>query len=185
MTQVLDSPSEQAEAEARAALENEAAGFHDEVAAAREEEGLDAESALPSAADDDGESRDISDGIKLGGVEAGQLSFAGVGGKKPTGAKLRVVGGAFDVPANLEKGSIVHLELAVRIGGVSFDDTIDPKTTQATDCTRNHKGRVIGATVIDQGLIEKHDELRECVEGFLSGGVSRELLAAAVGVDVG
>lgn len=157
-------------------------GYRDELEAAREAEGLDAKSALPVAADDDGSAVDISGGIALEGLDEGQLSFSGVGGKKPSAGKLRVVGGAFDVGRNLEKGSIVRVELALRVSGVGFDDVIDPKTTQPTDCTRAHKGRVIGAVLIDESLIEKHDALREAAQALLDGEsgadtVLRRLLA--------
>jgi hypothetical protein len=74
--------------------------YHDELAAAREAEGLDAGSALPVAADDDGGAVDLSDGVELQlpGLEGGGLiSFKGIGGKKPeestlTAGRRRVLG---------------------------------------------------------------------------------------------
>lgn len=198
----LEAPSAAAEAEAAAALEAEGSepgipgappaegeaeqAYEDRLADAREAEGLDADSALPTAADDDGSDVDLSNGVELQfpGLESVKLSFSGIGGKRPDESKLRVVGGAFAVPGmQFEKGQDVHVELRLRVTEVAFADTLDTKTAQATTSTRNHKGRVIGAVVVEQSTIERFDSLRDAVDGFLDGTVSKSVLAGLLGRD--
>lgn len=142
--------------------------------------------SLPEAADDDGSDVDLSNGVELQlpGLEGVKLSFAGIGGKRPDESWLRVVGGAFGVPnQQFEKGQDVHVELRLRVTEVAFSDTLDTKTAQATTSKRVHKGRVIGAVVIDQSQMEAHNELRDAVDGFLDGTVSKSVLAGILGRD--
>jgi hypothetical protein len=141
---------------------------------------------LPTAADDDGSDVDLSDGVELQlpGLEGVKLSFQGIGGKRPDESWLRVVGGAFAVPGTqFEKGQDVHVELRLRVTEVAFSDTLDTKTAQATTSKRNHKGRVIGAVVIEQSAMEKLNELTDAVNGFLDDTVSKSVLAGILGRD--
>jgi hypothetical protein len=140
MTQVIESPSEQAEAEAREALENEAAGFHDEVAAAREEEGLDAESALPVAADE-------------GLFDAGTYTIE-VSGKAPTARKVRIMGGAVEVEppeGGWKKGRTYELRVVVRVSGFAEDDIADSQTDQVVGCTHTDKLKIRELSWFDKG----------------------------------
>lgn len=172
------------EVEALEAQRNVEDGYHDELAAAREAEGLDRESALPVAADDAGGAVDLSDGVELQlpGLEGGvKLSFSGIGGKKPEESRLTVTGGSFSVPGQFEKGDDVYAELKLRITEVAFADTLDSKTAQATTSKRKHKGRVIGAVVIERGAVEKLNELTAAVQGLLDGSVSEQTVRELVG----
>jgi hypothetical protein len=142
--------------------------------------------SLPEAADDDGSDVDLSNGVELQlpGLEGVKLSFAGIGGKRPDESWLRVVGGAFGVPnQQFEKGQDVHVELRLRVTEVAFSDTLDTKTAQATTSKRVHKGRVIGAVVIEQSAMEKLNELTDAVNGFLDRTVSESVLAGILGRD--
>lgn len=145
----------------------------DDLKAEREAQGLDGETALPKAADDDGSAVDISGGIELQieGLESpAKISFAGVGGKKPDESWLRVVGGAFMVPKQFEKGEDLFVELKLRVGGIAFDDKTDPKTAQATGCKRTHKGRVLGAVLIPRSSREQLELLQHAVRDLLETG---------------
>jgi hypothetical protein len=142
--------------------------YADELAAAREAEGLDAKTSLPTAADDSG-----SDPQNLAIAGDGQLSWS-VGGKKPTSSKLRLTGGAFEVEGAIPKGTLITVEVQARVGGVAFDDTVDPKTTQATSCTRNHKARIVGAVRVEKGTVDRLDELVDAVQAFLGSGSSED-----------
>lgn len=161
-------------------------GFHDELAAAREAEGLDPVSALPEAADASGRDVDLSEGLELQlpGLEGGlKLSFSGIGGKKPEESELRLVGGAFKVVGQFEKGQDVFVEIRGRVTEVAFADVLDNKTAQATTSKRKHKARVLGAVVIEESAREKLDDLVLAVQGHLAGTVSDSVLAALVGAD--
>jgi hypothetical protein len=63
---------------------------------------------------------------------------------------------------------------------VAFSDTLDSKTAQATTSKRKHKARVIGAVVIEQGAVEKLEELDAAVQGLLDGSVSEATVRALV-----
>lgn len=157
-----------------------------ELAEAREAEGLDPTSALPEAADADGRDVDLSEGLELQlpGLEGGvKLSFSGVGGKKPEESELRLVGGAFKVEGQFEKGQDVFVEVRGRVTEVAFADVLDNKTAQATTSKRKHKARVIGAVVIQESARAKLEDLVEAVQGHLAGTVSDSVLAALVGAE--
>lgn len=72
----------------------------------------------------------------------GQLSLT-VGGKRPTGAALRIVGGRIEVNGSFDKGEVVRVELVLRVDEVSFVDDVDPQTKQVVGCERRHKARMI------------------------------------------
>jgi hypothetical protein len=174
--------------EAKAALESLGADAEVAEGAEQEFDGVtpEPEGSLPTAADDDGSDVDLSDGVELQlpGLEGVKLSFQGIGGKRPDESWLRVVGGAFAVPGTqFEKGQDVHVELRLRVTEVAFSDTLDTKTAQATTSKRNHKGRVIGAVVIEQSAMEKLNELTDAVNGFLDDTVSKSVLAGILGRD--
>jgi hypothetical protein len=157
------------------------AAYEKQLAAAREQEGLDAKTALPTAADDAGDSANI---VVEGDID--QLAFRGfeksVGGKKPTGSKVRLTGGAFEVKGGLTKGATYIFEVKARVGGVSFDDQVDAKTGQAVDCDRGHKARILAAVRVEKGTIDRLEELQAAVRGFLAGDVPEAEVAALVGV---
>lgn len=145
----------------------------EELAAAREEEGLDPVTALPVAADDDGSAVDISGGIELQieGLESpARITFAKIGGKAPDESMVRIVGGAFAVPRQFEKGEDLHIEIKGRVTGVAFDDTVDAKTAQATKSKRTHKARVIGAVLIARSTAEQLELLQAAVRDLLETG---------------
>jgi hypothetical protein len=157
--------------------------YEERLAEAREEQGLDPVSALPVAADDDGSDVDLSAGVELQlpGLEGGvKLSFKGIGGKAPEESELRLVGGAFKVEGQFEKGQDVYVEVRGRVQEVGFADVLDNKTAQATTSKRKHKARVIGAVVIAQSSREKLEELVAAVQGHLQGTVSDSVLEALV-----
>lgn len=70
-----------------------------------------------------------------------QLGFQ-VGGKKPTAAQVRIVGGKIDVPGNYLKGQSVEFRVIVRFGEVAFVDLEDKETGQIIGCDRRQKGRI-------------------------------------------
>lgn len=78
----------------------------------------------------------------------GQLSFA-VGGKRPTGSTLRVVGGKVELDGQFEKGETIAVRLELVVNAVSFVDKHDPKTGQVVGSERQHKARVTGIRVIE------------------------------------
>lgn len=177
-----------AAADVRSSAEEAGGGEHyaDELAKAREAEGLDPTSALPEAADASGRDVDLSEGLELQlpGLEGGlKLSFQGIGGKKPEESELRLVGGAFKVVGQFEKGQDVYVEVRGRVTEVAFADVLDNKTAQATTSKRKHKARVLGAVVIEESAREKLEDLVLAVQGHLAGTVSDSVLAALVGGD--
>ncbi len=135
------------------------------------------EAARPVAADDDGAA--LPADISVSG-SSGQLSFGGIGGKKPEESKLRLTGGAFGVEGQFGKGEDVIVEVKARIGEVKFTDTVDSATGQATACTRGHSARVLGAVVVPAGTIARLDALTLAVQEYLAGDISREALAEQV-----
>lgn len=76
----------------------------------------------------------------------GQLSMQ-VGGKRPTGSSLRLVGGKIAVEGQFDKGQTIRLALEVQIGEVAFVDERDSKTREVVGCERRHKARIIGVSV--------------------------------------
>lgn len=72
----------------------------------------------------------------------GQLSFS-VGGKKPTGSSLRIVGGRVEVNGQYEKGDLLEITMVVRVCEVGFVDESDEKTQQVVGCERRHKARPV------------------------------------------
>lgn len=140
---------------------------------------------LPTSADDDGGDVDLSEGIDLQipGLEGGlRLSFSGIGGKRPEESELRVVGGAFKVPGQFEKGQDVNVELRLRVVEVGFADVLDNKTAQAVTSKRKHRGRVLGAVVIDRSAQEK---LAELVDGFSVGTIPVDEVRRILGIKLG
>jgi hypothetical protein len=156
--------------------------YDDQLKAERGALGLDADTALPTAADDAGDA--LPADVTVAG-SADQLSFAGIGGKKPEESKLRITGGAFAVEGQFSKGEDIIIEVKARVGEVKFTDTVDSKTGQATSCTRGHSARVMGALVVDQDTAGALESLQEAVRGFLAGDVRETDLAALVGSPVG
>lgn len=71
-----------------------------------------------------------------------QLGFE-VGGKKPTGAQVRIVGGKVDVPGNYRKGQVVAFRVEVKFGEIAFVDQEDKETGQVIGCDRRQKGRIV------------------------------------------
>ncbi len=74
-----------------------------------------------------------------------QLGFT-VGGKRPTGSQVRLVGGKIDVPGNYSKGQVVAFRVTVKFGEIAFVDLEDKETGQVIGCDRRQKGRIIGVT---------------------------------------
>ena len=74
----------------------------------------------------------------------GQLSF-GVGGKRPTTATVRLVGGKIDLAGlQYEKGQTLTLRVECIVGEVAFVDTHDSATGQVVGTERRHKARITG-----------------------------------------
>lgn len=71
-----------------------------------------------------------------------QLGFT-VGGKKPTGSQVRLVGGKIDVPGDYRKGQIVSFRVDVKFGEIAFVDLEDKETGQVIGCDRRQKGRIV------------------------------------------
>lgn len=189
----IEAPTAEAEREAKDALAeeraeqqelDEAAARRAELAAAREAEGLDPHTALPTASDDDGSDVDLSMGVELQlpDLEGVKLSFQGIGGKRPEESEFRVVGGSFKVPGQFEKGQDVFIEMRTRVSEVAFSDVIDNKTAQATTSKRKHKGRVLGAVVMDASSREKLDRL---VDGFSVGTIPADEVRRILGITLG
>lgn len=101
---------------------------------------------LPVAADDDG-----GEPVELVIDGTGQLGFAGIGGKKPTDAKLTLTGGQIEVQGGFAKGEILVLRVEAVVREIDFIDKVDGKTNQVTGCTRKHKARIVSLTVEETG----------------------------------
>lgn len=71
----------------------------------------------------------------------GQLSFT-VGGKRPSGSSIRIVGGKVALEGQFAKGERIGLYVEVEVGEVSFVDERDAKTGQVVGCDRRHKARI-------------------------------------------
>ncbi len=71
-----------------------------------------------------------------------QLGFT-VGGKKPTGSQVRIVGGKVEVPGDYRKGQVVAFRVTVKFGEVAFVDLEDKETGQVIGCDRRQKGRIV------------------------------------------
>lgn len=71
-----------------------------------------------------------------------QLGFT-VGGKKPTGSQVRLVGGKIDVPGDYRKGQVVSFRVDVKFGEIAFVDLEDKETGQVIGCDRRQKGRIV------------------------------------------
>jgi hypothetical protein len=84
-------------------------------------------------------------------VEAsGQLSL-NVGGKRPTGASLRLTGGKVDiVTGELRKGQKVTVMIQASVDAVEFVDIKDPKTGTTVGCDRRHKARITSVELLEQ-----------------------------------
>lgn len=72
-----------------------------------------------------------------------QLSF-NVGGKRPSGSSLRIVGGRVEVEGQYEKGQKLRVEMLVEVRSIEFRDEVDEKTGQVVGCERRHKASVVG-----------------------------------------
>jgi len=80
----------------------------------------------------------------------GQLSFS-VGGKQPTGASIRIVGGKISIPGGqFKKGEDILLRMAVRVTEVAFVDELDRTTGQVVGCERRHKARVTNVGLLTE-----------------------------------
>lgn len=66
-----------------------------------------------------------------------------VGGKKPTAAQVRIVGGKVDAPGQYRKGQVVEFRICVKFGEVAFVDLEDKETGQVIGCDRRQKGRIV------------------------------------------
>jgi hypothetical protein len=92
---------------------------------------------------DDGPFPDDGDGqLLIPGTSAG-LTLK-VGGKKPTTASVRLVGGKVDINGQFDKQDRIALYVEAVIVDVQFPDTIDSKTGQVTSCERKHIARITG-----------------------------------------
>lgn len=78
-----------------------------------------------------------------------QLGFE-VGGKKPTGSQVRLVGGKIDVPGNYKKGQVVSFRVDVKFGEIAFVDLEDKETGQVIGCDRRQKGRIVAIAELDR-----------------------------------
>jgi hypothetical protein len=77
-----------------------------------------------------------------------QLGFQ-VGGKKPTGSQVRLVGGKVDVPGKYLKGQTQVFRVTVKFGEVAFVDLEDKETGQVIGCDRRQKGRIVAIAELD------------------------------------
>ncbi len=108
----------------------------------------DAAAALGTGAVIDDGPQDVHDGDEVAQSASGapvQLGFT-VGGKRPTGSQVRLVGGKIDVPGNYSKGQVVAFRVTVKFGEIAFVDLEDKETGQVIGCDRRQKGRIIGVT---------------------------------------
>lgn len=112
---------------------------------------------VPGAAqsgEDGHKGSDIHDGDELEGAgttlpdteRAMSLGFD-VGGKKPTSAGLRLVGGKLDIDRSFKKGEKIVLRIEAEVGELAFVDQRDGKTGQVIGCERRHKARIVGVSV--------------------------------------
>lgn len=69
-----------------------------------------------------------------------QLSLD-AGGESPESASMKLRGGSVPIEGEFPKGSLVGLWIEVRIGEVTFADTID-KFGNVTGTERRHVGRI-------------------------------------------
>lgn len=95
--------------------------------------------------------QDVHDGDELAQSASGspvQLGFE-VGGKKPTGSQVRLVGGKIDVPGQYRKGQSVVFRVTVKFGEVAFVDLEDKETGQVIGCDRRQKGRITAVSELD------------------------------------
>lgn len=83
-------------------------------------------------------------------VEAhGQLSL-NVGGKRPTGASIRLTGGKIDIPSGeFKKGDEVVFMVRAAVTELAFVDILDPKTHQIVGCDRRHKARIRSVELLE------------------------------------
>ncbi len=144
---------ERQEAE-RIALEEAIAA---EEAEADLDEAAEAERNAPPESEPDGgvpetsepdESADLEQGVVI--EASGQLSL-NPGGKKPTGASLRLTGGKVDiVTGELRKGQKVTVMVQASVDAVEFVDIKDPKTQTVVGCDRRHKARITSVELLEQ-----------------------------------
>lgn len=95
--------------------------------------------------------QDVHDGDDLPQSASGapvQLGFQ-VGGKKPTGSQVRLVGGKVDVPGQYHKGESVVFRVTVKFGEIAFVDLEDKETGQVIGCDRRQKGRIVAISELD------------------------------------
>jgi hypothetical protein len=110
----------------------------------------DPEPRHPTAEDDPGDSDDAAAAMILRGD--GQLGWS-VGGKKPTGASLRLTGGSFKIEeGQLAKGSARVVVVTGLVNDVGFRDKLDGNTHDAVECERKHGAKIIGAKLLPENV---------------------------------
>jgi hypothetical protein len=83
-------------------------------------------------------------------IEGAQLSLD-VGGKKPTGASLRLTGGKVDIPTGqLRKGQKIAVLVEASVDAIEFVDIKDAKTGTIVGCDRRHKARITSVALYDE-----------------------------------
>jgi hypothetical protein len=110
-----------------------------------------AHAALGTGANIDLGPQDVHDGDELREPDEAPESASGspvqlgfvVGGKKPTGSQVRIVGGKVEVPGDYKKGQSVEFRVIVKFGEVAFVDLEDKETGQVIGCDRRQKGRIV------------------------------------------
>jgi hypothetical protein len=78
-----------------------------------------------------------------------QLGMIDFGGKKPTSASLRLVGGAVKLVEGkaYQKGDVIHFEGTAVVNDVGGKDTHDPKTGIVVSCKQVHVARILDVRV--------------------------------------
>lgn len=82
-------------------------------------------------------------------VTGDQLTLNVGGGKQPTSATLRLVGGKIEVDGQYKKGAALVLRIEAVVNEVAFKDEHDSQTGQVVGCARNHRARVTGVSVLE------------------------------------
>jgi hypothetical protein len=80
--------------------------------------------------------------------DPGKFTF-NVGGKAPTSVSLRLAGGKVEVGDEYDKGSLVRVTYVARVGGVHFDDKVDPKTKQVVACEKKQIATPVESPTIE------------------------------------
>lgn len=164
------------------------ARYQDELAAAREAEGLTPQGDTPEDVQPDAPGAATTPPEELRITGPLQLDAAGgLGGKKPTHSTLSVGGLSglkLSEGTTFENGQMVRMELIARIEAAGDKHVMDRKQGIAVDCVRQLKGhcydiRIVG--VVESPVLEESDAaalLRRAVNALREQGLSDDAIRA-------